>query len=122
MKKELLFSLWCLLFSAIAVFSYHKYIGALIFGPSIGDKKVIIFVTSWCPYCKKLKRQLDSLGVAYEEHDIESSKKSYFIYYSLGGGGVPISIVGDKVIYGYQPDFIQSEINTQKILTAIKNQ
>lgn len=94
----------------------------MIFGPSKGDQKVILFVTSWCPYCKKLKQRLDDMGVVYEEHDIESSKKSYFIYYSLGGDGVPLSIIGDKVISGYQPDLIQSEIHKQKILSATKNQ
>ena len=31
----------------------------------------IIFTTTWCGYCRRLKSQLDRVGVAYEEVDIE---------------------------------------------------
>jgi mycoredoxin len=34
-------------------------------------KRVIMYTTQWCPYCRVAKRQLAELGVPYEEVDIE---------------------------------------------------
>lgn len=34
----------------------------------------LLFTTSWCPYCAKLKAGLDSRGFAYTELDVESDE------------------------------------------------
>lgn len=34
---------------------------------------VTMFTTSWCGYCRRLKRQLGSEGIAYREVDIEEA-------------------------------------------------
>jgi glutaredoxin 3 len=33
--------------------------------------RVVIYTTSWCPYCARAKALLDAKRVAYEEIDIE---------------------------------------------------
>jgi glutaredoxin 3 len=33
-------------------------------------KQIIIYTTTYCPYCKRAKSLLDSLGLAYEEIDL----------------------------------------------------
>jgi glutaredoxin 3 len=35
--------------------------------------KVLMYTTSWCPYCERARRLLNSKGVAFEEIDIETS-------------------------------------------------
>ena len=35
-----------------------------------------MFTTTWCGYCKNLKRQMDSTGIAYTEVDIEQSPQA----------------------------------------------
>ena len=37
---------------------------------------VTMFTTTWCGYCKNLKRQMDSTGIAYTEVDIEQSPQA----------------------------------------------
>lgn len=36
------------------------------------DQLPIIYTTSWCGYCVRLKQQLDRAGVPYREVDIEA--------------------------------------------------
>jgi glutaredoxin 3 len=33
-------------------------------------KQIIVYTTTYCPYCKRAKSLLDSLGLAYEEIDL----------------------------------------------------
>lgn len=33
---------------------------------------VVIYLTSWCPYCSRAKRLFETKGVAFEEVDIEA--------------------------------------------------
>jgi mycoredoxin len=35
-----------------------------------------MYSTSWCGYCRRLKRQLDREGIAYREVDIESQPQA----------------------------------------------
>jgi glutaredoxin len=34
-------------------------------------KKIIIYTTSWCPWCQKTKKFLENLGYSYEERNVE---------------------------------------------------
>jgi glutaredoxin len=56
--------------------------------PATGE--LVLFTTSWCPYCKKAKSYLASKGVVFLERDIES-KQGAAAYLQAGGkGGVPL--------------------------------
>jgi glutaredoxin 3 len=35
--------------------------------------KVVMYTTSWCPYCERARQLLNNKGVAFEEIDIEAS-------------------------------------------------
>jgi mycoredoxin len=40
--------------------------------PAIPDAgSVVMYTTSWCGYCRRLKTQLDSAGIAFSEVNIE---------------------------------------------------
>jgi glutaredoxin len=64
-------------------------------------KKVVIYTTSRCGYCKKAKAWFSSKGVAYTEYDVESSNKGRRDYKKLGGRGVPIILVGEQRLNGF---------------------
>jgi glutaredoxin len=79
-------------------------------GASAGHatKKVEVFVTSWCPYCKKLEAHLQSRNIPYKRYDVEKDEAGADIFRSLGlGGGVPVTRVGNVVIEGFQPEKIE---------------
>jgi len=106
LKKEIRKITYSLLASLAIIVIYFAYIGPKIYQPSLGNKAVTIYTTAWCPYCKKLKKSLDSYGVPYIEKDIEKSATAYFAFKSLGASGVPLSIVGEEIIYGYRPKVV----------------
>ena len=74
--------------------------------PSGLSGKVEIFVTSWCPYCRKLESFLKSHDIPYTRYDIEADAKGAQIFDKIGGTGVPVSRVGNEVIHGYDPERI----------------
>ena len=62
---------------------------------------VVLYATSWCGYCKLTRELLTREGVAFVEHDIETSEYGKKMHQALGGGGIPLLEIRDKVIRGY---------------------
>ena len=64
---------------------------------------VVMYGTSWCPYCAKARKLLDDLDVSYYEYDVENSAEGHAQYVDLGGRGVPVLQINGKIIRGYNP-------------------
>jgi glutaredoxin len=62
---------------------------------------VTMFSTVWCGYCKKARAYFASKGIAYAEIDVEKSEDGQRRYKELGGGGVPIILVGNRMMQGF---------------------
>ncbi len=71
-----------------------------------GSKRVELYVTSWCGYCKKLEKHLKERGISYDRYDIEADQHAADVFHSIGGTGVPVTRIGSDVVYGYDPDRI----------------
>ena len=69
--------------------------------PASAQPQVVMFATSWCPYCAKARSFFRRHGIQYTEHDIENDAAGYAAYSKLGGGGVPVIVVGDRTVRGY---------------------
>jgi glutaredoxin 3 len=65
------------------------------------DSKVIVFVTSWCPYCKSLESFLTANKVPFTRYDVERDLKGAKLYKSLGVVGYPVTKIGKEVIRGF---------------------
>ena len=81
-------------------------------GLSSQVKKVDIFVTSWCPYCKKLEGFLKQNRIDYTRHDVEQDCPAAQEFKRIGSNGVPLVRVGDKVIRGYDPQEILASLQS----------
>ncbi len=64
-------------------------------------KKVIMYSASWCGVCVKAKRYFKEKGIQYTEYDVEKSAKGKSEFKKLGGGGVPVILVGDRRMNGF---------------------
>jgi glutaredoxin len=64
---------------------------------------VVLYTTEWCPYCAKARHFFRARDIPYTEYDIEKSVDAKRQYHHLGGRGVPLILVGDRVIHGYDP-------------------
>lgn len=66
-----------------------------------GNNQVVMYGADWCSYCARARRLFDSLGVAYIEHDIEKSSAAKAEFDRLGGRGVPLLVINNRIIKGY---------------------
>jgi glutaredoxin len=95
MKKIIFIISVILLFFILYRGVVHLYL------PEKNSDKVIIYTTDWCPYCKTLRNTLSQYDIPYVEYNTETSLHGLIGYLLLGGHGVPTSVIGDQVIYGY---------------------
>ena len=65
------------------------------------SKSVVMYSTSWCGYCKKAARHFRKNGIPFIEHDIEKSAKAAREYKKLNGRGVPLILIGDQRMSGF---------------------
>lgn len=82
---------------------------------SYGAIDVILYQTSWCPYCVKAREFLKSMGVSLIEHDIEKdpAQREEMIAKS-GSRGVPVVDIEGIIIRGYAPDAMRSAIERKR--------
>ncbi|MGZ4994299.1 MAG: glutaredoxin domain-containing protein [Methylobacter sp.] len=79
--------------------------------------KVDLYITSWCPYCKKAIAFMLKNNITFHEYDIErdldaaARKESLDPDYS----GVPLAVINGTIIRGF------SEAKYQKALTKKPN-
>jgi len=48
--------------------------------------EVTMFSTSWCGYCKRLKKQLEREGIGFAEVDIEADEAAASLVEKVNGG------------------------------------
>lgn len=65
------------------------------------DRRVIMYSTSWCTYCKKARNYFEKNRVRYVEYDIEESSRAKEEFDELGGKGVPLIVVGRTKMSGF---------------------
>jgi glutaredoxin 3 len=63
---------------------------------------VVMYATSWCPYCARARRLFESKGVAFTEIDIDTVEGARSEMQKLSGRtSVPQIFVGGKHLGGY---------------------
>jgi len=85
---------------------------------SYSDIHVIMYMTSWCPYCVKAREYLRSLYVNLVEYNIErdKSKREEMLSKSGGSSGVPLVDIEGIIIRGYNPDAFRGAIERRRSL------
>ena len=72
--------------------------------PSVAEnKRVEVYVTSWCPYCKALEAFLKARDIPYTRYDIEHSSEGIKRYQAMGISGIPIIVIDGQVTKGFDP-------------------
>lgn len=54
---------------------------------------VVMYTTSWCGYCRRLKTQLDSAGIGYTLVDIEQQPETASYVEEVNGGNQTVPTV-----------------------------
>jgi len=79
-------------------------------------RKVDVYVTSWCGYCRALEKYLVENKVAFKKHNIERDKSAQRAHAALGGGGIPVTTISSgkgetpRVLRGFNPEALKSAL------------
>lgn len=66
------------------------------------EAEVELYVTSWCPHCKRALDFLRSRGIPFDVYDVEKDKKAARRKKRLTSeGGVPFAIINGKAVHGF---------------------
>ena len=57
------------------------------------SNSITMYSTTWCGYCRRLKTQLESTGIAYNEINIEHDAQSAAFVESVNGGNQTVPTV-----------------------------
>ena len=76
--------------------------GEIDYDPEVSGE-VTLYSTAWCGYCTRTRAYLRRNDVPFTEYDVEQSDEAMQQIMQLQAFGVPVVIVGDTVIRGYQP-------------------
>ena len=64
--------------------------------------KVMIYTTTYCPYCYAAKALLDSKGVKYKEIDVTKDPAiKRQVMEEIGWRTVPIILINDRLVGGF---------------------
>lgn len=64
---------------------------------TIEDTKIKLYTGDYCPYCRRVKKELDRLKLDYESVDADSDGRDEVIRLS-GQRAIPILTIGDEVL------------------------
>lgn len=83
----------------LLVLIYRTIIHAYL--PEDNSSKVIIYTTDWCPYCVALRKTLNQYEIPYKDYNTETTLSGLLGYLIIGGHGVPVTVIGNRVLHGY---------------------
>ncbi len=70
-------------------------------------KKVTLYTTPTCPYCKMIKNYLSSKNIPYEDFDVSQNYEKLEEMIKVSGQmGVPVVVVDGEVIIGFNKEKI----------------
>lgn len=73
--------------------------------------KVKVYSTPTCPYCTIAKKYMDDNKIEYEEFDVSADeKKAEEMQKKSGQMGVPVIIIDEEVIIGFDKDKIDKAL------------
>jgi len=68
----------------------------------MAEKKILIYSTPTCPYCKRAKEYLTGKGIPYEDINVAQDRdKAKEMIEKSGQMGVPVNTVDDEIIVGF---------------------
>ena len=71
-------------------------------------KKVILYSTPWCPWCKKVREFFKSHKVPFVDRDVEKFKKyADEMVKKSKQKGIPVIDIDGKIIVGFDEDKIK---------------
>lgn len=62
---------------------------------------VVVYGTATCPYCQQARSYLEERQIRFVDIDVNESKAGRQAFVDLGGKAVPVILVGDRLLTGF---------------------
>jgi mycoredoxin len=76
--------------------------------------KVIVYGTETCPYCIKARAYLTEHRIAFADIDVDKSEKGRREFAQLSGKGVPLILIGNRRMTGFNKATIDAALDNAK--------
>ncbi len=78
------------------------------------EKRVVIYVTQACPYCRRAREWMTKVGIPFVERDIEQdAAAARWVMQNTGSTAVPVFQVGARVLQGFNPDALRRAVHEE---------
>lgn len=78
--------------------------------PDPGNPRRVLMVSAeWCGYCQRQIAEFKAAGVRYTVLDFDQREGRSAVA-DLGGRGVPLTVIGDEVIHGYNRPLLKQQL------------
>ncbi|PJK01737.1 NrdH-redoxin [Lysobacteraceae bacterium NML03-0222] len=77
-----------------------------------GDNGIVMLYADWCGYCRKQRADFKRASVKYQALNIDSPEGQAAMQ-ALGARGVPVTVVGQEVVHGYNTARLQELLSPQ---------
>ncbi len=71
---------------------------------------VVLYSSTGCEYCKKIKADLTAWGLSYEERNVTENESFFNDLHGKGIYSVPVTFVDDHPIIGYRPNAMKKKL------------
>ena len=71
---------------------------------------VVVYGTETCPYCIKTRDYLKAHRIAFADIDVNKSEKGKRDFEKLGGKGVPLILIGNRQMNGFNQPAIEAAL------------
>lgn len=72
--------------------------------------RITVYTTTRCAHCHRLMAFLRKLKVRYSEQNIERNRRAFTEFQRQGGKGVPLVLIGQQKLNGYNPDKLKQAL------------
>jgi glutaredoxin 3 len=73
----------------------------------MADKKVVIYSTPTCPYCKRAKDYLSRKGIPHTDINVaQDREKAKEMIDKSGQMGVPVITIDDEIVVGFNQSLL----------------
>ncbi|NVE01016.1 glutaredoxin family protein [Massilia sp. BJB1822] len=72
--------------------------------------KVVVYGTETCPFCIKTRAYLKEHNIAFADLYVDQSEKAKKEFAQLGGGGVPMILIGNRRIEGFNQAAVEDAL------------
>ncbi len=72
---------------------------------------IVMYSTTGCPYCAKVRTIFAEKGVKYTEYQVDQSKEALAEFKKRGGQYVPLLYIGEREIAGFREEAIREAVD-----------